>query len=113
VELGLAGDPCLVVVLLLERRKVLLVAPPAQAAQQRAARLALARGDRDVAGDGLADPPLLLGARAAQLADEAAGAAGRQVGLRPLALQDRAAADLALDVVLDGAELLDHGSPLG
>ena len=48
----------------------------------------------------LADPALLLRARRAELADEPPLARGRQVRLRPLALEHRAMAHVARDVVL-------------
>src|SRR5918996_5726081 len=45
-QLRLPRDPRLVVFLLLERHELVLLAAPAKPAEQRAARLAMPRGDR-------------------------------------------------------------------
>ena len=52
---------------------------------------------------------MVLGAHGAQVADLVAVAAGREVPLGALALQDGAPADVAADGVVDGPELLLHG----
>jgi hypothetical protein len=76
-------------------------APLPQPAEHAAARLVPGHPRGQVAGAGLADPAVMLGAHRAEVADLAAVAARREVPLSALALQDRSPTDVAADGVVN------------
>src|SRR5262249_10184745 len=90
------------------RRGRLDRAAPAQPAQHTAARLGARQARGHVAGGGFADPALVLRTQRTEVADLMAMAPGSEIGLRALALQDRAAADVAGHDVVYRPELLLH-----
>jgi hypothetical protein len=107
LRLGLGEDG-----LLLDRREWLGAFLAAQAAEQATALVGTPRRGRHLVVRGLADPALVVGAVGAQLAYDVALAARREVGLDPLPLEDRAAADVAGHVLMRWSELLGHGTPM-